>query len=121
MRALARFCVAENSRRRRAAALQGGLRPQPTKLLSARQAVPLRRQRFPLRNVEGVTGSTWFTAASPSSGNVPLIVGGAYLYAFGPTGSDAPALPERPDPQTLSPDLSLPLSRPSARLPATDE
>ena len=56
VRALARFCVAGNSRRRRAAALQGGLRPQPTKLLSARQAVPLRRQRFTLRNMEGSQG-----------------------------------------------------------------
>ena len=43
------------------------------------------------------------------------------VYAFGLTGSHASALPERPDPQTLSPDLTLPASRPTAKLPATDE
>ena len=56
VRALARFCVAENSRRRRAAALQGGLRPQPTKLLSVRQAVPLHPGGCSVRNMQGSHG-----------------------------------------------------------------
>ena len=43
------------------------------------------------------------------------------VYAFGLKGSYAPALPQRPDPRTLSPDLSLPVSPPAAKLPATDE
>jgi len=43
------------------------------------------------------------------------------VYAFGLKGSHAPALPQRPDPQTLSPDLTLPLTRRAAKLPATDE
>ena len=43
------------------------------------------------------------------------------VYAFGLKGSDAPALPERPDPQTLSPDLTLPVSTPTAKLPPRDD
>jgi len=68
-------------------------------------------------------------SSSPAVANGVVYVGsggntggtGHWLYAFGLTGSHAPALPERPDPQTLSPDLSLPVSRPSAILPATDD
>ena len=61
--------------------------------------------------------------SSPAVANGVVYIGSLdhNVYAFGLTGSDAPALPERPDPQTLSPDLTLPLSRPSAILPATDE
>ena len=61
--------------------------------------------------------------SSPAVANGVVYVGSydGNLYAFGLKGSDAPALPQRPDPQTLSPDLSLPVSRPSARLPTTDE
>ena len=43
------------------------------------------------------------------------------VYAFSLPASDAPAPPERPDPRTLSPDLALPVSRPTAKLPATDD
>ena len=61
--------------------------------------------------------------SSPAVANGVVYVGSVdrNVYAFGLKGSGAPALPPRPDPQTLSPDLSLPLSRPSAKLPATDE
>ena len=60
--------------------------------------------------------------SSPAVANGVVYVGWEDgVYAFGLTSSDAPALPERPDPQTLSPDLSLPVSTPSAKLPATDE
>jgi len=61
--------------------------------------------------------------SSPAVANGVVYVGSldGNVYAFGLKGSDAPALPPRPDPQTLSPDLSLPLSRPSAILPATDD
>ena len=62
------------------------------------------------------------TNSSPAVANgMVYLVGEDGIYAFGLTGSDAPALPQRPDPQTLSPDLSLPVSRPSAIMPATDE
>jgi len=62
--------------------------------------------------------------SSPAVANGVVYIGGytdRTVMAFGLTGSDAPALPQRPDPRTLSPDLSLPVSRPSAILPATDE
>ena len=61
--------------------------------------------------------------SSPVIANGVVYVGSydGNVYAFGLTGSDAPALPERPDPRTLSPDLTLPVSTPSAKLPATDE
>ena len=60
--------------------------------------------------------------SSPAVANGVVYVGWEDgVYAFGLTSSVAPALPERPDPQTLSPDLSLPVSRPSAKLPTTDE
>ena len=64
-----------------------------------------------------------FTDSSPAVANGVVYIGSSdgNVRAFGLKGSDAPALPQRPDPQTLSPDLSLPLSRPSAKLPATDE
>ena len=61
--------------------------------------------------------------SSPAVANGVVYVGSldGNVYAFGLKGSDAPALPPRPDPQTLSPDLSLPVSGPSAILPATDD
>ena len=65
----------------------------------------------------------YWVGSSPAVANGVVYVGSydGNVYAFGLTSSDAPALPERPDPQTLSPDLSLPVSRPSAILPATDD
>jgi outer membrane protein assembly factor BamB len=67
------------------------------------------------------TGSEVWDSPAVANGRVYVGSLDGSVYAFGLTASDAPALPERPDPQTLSPDLSLPLSRPSAKLPATDE
>jgi outer membrane protein assembly factor BamB len=68
------------------------------------------------------TTSNW-VVSSPAVANGVVYVGSVdrNVYAFGLKGSGAPALPPRPDPQTLSPDLSLPVSRPSAKLPATDD
>jgi hypothetical protein len=68
VRALARFCVAGNSRRRRAAALQGGLRPQPTKLLSVGQAVPLRPGGCSVRNMKGSHGFDMLHHPEPVNG-----------------------------------------------------
>jgi len=67
------------------------------------------------------TGS--YVDSSPAVANGVVYVGSGdfNVYAFGLKGSDAPAVPQRPDPQTLSPDLSLPVSSPTAKLPATDE
>ena len=67
--------------------------------------------------------TTGIVESSPAVVNGVVYIGGydGNVYAFGLKGSDAPALPQRPDPQTLSPDLSLPLSRPSVKLPASDE
>ena len=67
--------------------------------------------------------TTGAVQSSPAVANGVVYVGSTdgNVYAFGLKGSDAPALPERPDPQTLSPDLSLPVSQPSAILPATDD
>ena len=61
--------------------------------------------------------------SSPAVANGVVYVGSGdfNVYAFGLKGSDAPAVPQRSDPQTLSPDLSLPVSSPTAKLPATDE
>jgi len=74
------------------------------------------------RYTTGAPVSGSLTSSSPAVANGVVYIG-AYtgVYAFGLKGSDAPALPERPDPQTLSPDLSLPVSWPSAKLPATDD
>ena len=68
------------------------------------------------------TTSNW-VVSSPAVANGVVYVGSVdrNVYAFGLKGSDAPALPPRPDPQTLSPDLSLPVSGPSAKLPASDD
>jgi outer membrane protein assembly factor BamB len=65
----------------------------------------------------------YYVSSSPAVANGVVYVGSdnGNVYAFGLTGSHAPALSQRPDPQTLSPDLSLPVSRPSAILPASDE
>ena len=65
----------------------------------------------------------FFVFSSPAVANGMVYVGSddKNVYAFGLKASAAPALPPRPDPQTLSPDLSLPVSRPVAILPASDE
>ena len=69
-----------------------------------------------------IIGPGAYVNSSPALANgVVYVVGGDGIYAFGLKASGAPALPPRPDPQTLSPELSLPLSRPAAKLPATDE
>ena len=84
-------------------------------------------------NVYALNASTgallWkYTTGSPAETSPTVANGMVYVnsfdnnvYAFGLTGSHASALPEPPDPQTLSPDLTLPASPPTAKLPATDE
>jgi outer membrane protein assembly factor BamB len=67
--------------------------------------------------------------SSPAVANGVVYVGsepydpeaGSPVYAFGLPGSALPAVPERPDPQTLSPNLSLPVSRLAAKLPDPDD
>jgi len=56
--------------------------------------------------------------SSPAVTNGVVYVGST---AFGLTGSARPAAPERPDPKALSPNLDIPVSRPTARLPANDD
>ena len=65
----------------------------------------------------------YWVGSSPAVANGVVYVGSydGNVYAFGLKGRAAPALPQPPDPQTLSPDLSLPVSRPAFKLPATDE
>ena len=67
------------------------------------------------------TGSYVFSSPTVANGMVYVNSFDNNVYAFGLTGSHASALPEPPDPQTLSPDLTLPASPPTAKLPATDE
>ena len=61
--------------------------------------------------------------SSPAVANGVVYVGSEdhRVYAFGPSRSALPAVSQRPNPQALSPDLSLPVSAPATKLPASEE
>ena len=61
--------------------------------------------------------------SSPAVANGVVYVGSEdhRVYAFGPSRSALPAVSQRPNPQALSPDLSLPVSAPTTKLPASEE